>query len=103
LFLSQASPALGKQSELPVLRGRGLEIIDAQGRIRASINIMPPSRADTGSSETVLLRLVTRRSTQPLLAHGWENVIYDEIEAVGFELRSEPGRVPPLGGDHHDE
>ena len=61
LILSQASPALGKQSELPVLRGRGLEIVDAQGRIRASIHIMPPSRADSGSSETVLLRLITER------------------------------------------
>ena len=61
LSLSQASPALGRQTELPVLRGRGLEIVDAQGRIRASISIMPPSRADTGSSETVLLRLITER------------------------------------------
>ena len=49
------------QGELPVLRGRGLEIVDARGRIRASISIMPPSRADTGSSETVLLRLITER------------------------------------------
>jgi hypothetical protein len=60
LILSQASPALGRQTELPVLRGRGLEIVDAQGRIRASISIMPASRADTGS-ETVLLRLITER------------------------------------------
>ena len=60
LILSQASPALGKQNELPVLRGRGLEIVDAQGRIRASIRINPPS-PDSGSSETVLLRLITER------------------------------------------
>src|SRR5262245_59155695 len=61
LILSQASPALGRQNELPVLRGRGLEIVDAQGHIRASISIMPPSRPDSGSAETVLLRLITER------------------------------------------
>jgi hypothetical protein len=44
-----------------VLRGRGLEIVDAQGRIRASISILPPNRADSGSAETVLLRLITER------------------------------------------
>jgi hypothetical protein len=61
LILSHASPALARQTGLPVLRGRGLEIVDAQGRIRASISIMPPSRPDSGSSETVLLRLITER------------------------------------------
>jgi hypothetical protein len=51
-----------------VLRGRGLEIVDAQGKVRASIQIVPPGparRAD-GSvvndgktyPETVLLRLI---------------------------------------------
>ena len=51
-----------------VLRGRGLEILDAQGKVRASIQIVPPGparRAD-GSvvndgktyPETVLLRLI---------------------------------------------
>jgi len=61
LILSQASPVLGRQTELPVLRGRGLEIVDAQGRIRASIRINPPSGPDSGSVETVLLRLITER------------------------------------------
>jgi hypothetical protein len=53
-----------------VLRGRGLEIVDAQGKVRASIQIVPPGparRAD-GSvvndgktyPETVLLRLIRR-------------------------------------------
>ena len=61
LVLSHASPAFGKQSELPVLRGRALEIVDAEGRIRASISVMPASRSDTGAAETVLLRLITER------------------------------------------
>jgi hypothetical protein len=52
----------------PVLRARGLEIVDAQGRVRASIQIQPegPARAWGGTvakdgkiyPETVLLRLI---------------------------------------------
>ena len=42
----------------PVLRGRALEIVDAQGRIRASISVQPPVTVDSKSyPETVLLRL----------------------------------------------
>ena len=55
-------PAMA-QEELPVLRGRALEIVDTRGRVRASISVLPPgpSQAGVGSSETVLLRLVTER------------------------------------------
>ena len=51
------------QSDPPVLRGRGLEIVDDQGRVRASISVLPPSRSASGEqqSETVLLRLITER------------------------------------------
>jgi len=58
----QLRPAFA-QGELPVLRGRGLEIVDNQGRVRASISVLPPSRAASGEeqSETVLLRLITER------------------------------------------
>jgi hypothetical protein len=31
-------------NELPVLRGRGLEIVDAQGKVRASIQVVPQIR-----------------------------------------------------------
>ena len=40
----------------PVLRGRGLQIVDDQGRVRASISVFP---ATSGYPETVLLRLIT--------------------------------------------
>lgn len=41
-----------------MLRGRGLEIIDAQGRVRASISIEPPVVVDSKAyPESVLLRL----------------------------------------------
>jgi hypothetical protein len=41
----------------PVLRGRGLEIVDGQGRIRASIAVLPATTQANGetSAETVLL------------------------------------------------
>ena len=44
----------------PVLRGRSLEIVDAQGNVRAQIIVAPPSSMPNGTSspETVLLRLI---------------------------------------------
>ena len=58
----QLRPALA-QGELSVLRGRALEIVDSQGRVRASISVLPPTRSSSGEeqSETVLLRLITER------------------------------------------
>jgi hypothetical protein len=58
----QVHPALA-QADLPILRGRALEIVDGQGRVRASINVLPPGRAPDGEEthETVLLRLNTER------------------------------------------
>lgn len=46
------------QNTAPLLRGRGLEIVDAQGRVRASITVEPPVTVDSQKyPETVLLRL----------------------------------------------
>ena len=61
-FAQQLNPVFA-QSELAVLRGRGLQIVDDQGRIRASISVLPPdrSRSDEEASETVLLSLITER------------------------------------------
>ena len=42
----------------PVLRGRALEIVDTNGRVRASIYVQPPATVDGKKyPETVLLRL----------------------------------------------
>ena len=42
----------------PVLRGRSLEIVDAQGRVRASIKIEPPTTVDSQNyPEAVVFRL----------------------------------------------
>ena len=59
--LAQQLRPIFAQGDVPVLRGRALEIVDAQGRIRASINVLPSSRSPNGEdqAETVLLRLIT--------------------------------------------
>jgi hypothetical protein len=43
----------------PLLRGRALEIVDGQGRVRASIDVLAAGRSSNGDehAETVLLRL----------------------------------------------
>jgi|SRR6185295_3891299 hypothetical protein len=59
LVLERARPALAQRGDLPMLRGRGLEIVDNQGRVRAMIGVLPPSTVDGRQyHETVLLRLI---------------------------------------------
>jgi hypothetical protein len=58
-LLSQASTAMGKQSEPLVLRGRALEIVDDQGRLRANILVHGPETVNGVTyPETVLFRLI---------------------------------------------
>jgi hypothetical protein len=67
LLLQQIRP-VEASSPAPVLRGSGLEIVDAQGKVRSSIQIVPagPARMADGSvakdgklyPETVLFRLI---------------------------------------------
>lgn len=67
LLLNQTRTAEAN-SPLTVLRGRGLEIVDAQGKVRASIQMVPagPARMADGSvakdgkiyPETMLFRLI---------------------------------------------
>ena len=63
LGLAQVLRPAVAQGELPVLRGRALETVDGQGRVRASISVLSPSgsASDEQQSETVLLRLITER------------------------------------------
>jgi hypothetical protein len=51
------------QDIAPVLRGRSLEIVDARGRVRASLNVLPAGSSARGDRypETVLLRLITEQ------------------------------------------
>lgn len=61
--LAQIRPTVTAQDVAPVLRGRALQIVDEQGRVRASLNVLPASIQKNGerSRETVLLRLITER------------------------------------------
>ena len=47
----------GAQDGAPVLRGRAIEIVDAQGRVRASLSVLPADPA-ASHAETVILRLI---------------------------------------------
>lgn len=60
--LTSMRPAAA-QNAPPVLRGRGLEIVDDQGRVRASITVLPAGTSKAGDryAETVLLRLITEK------------------------------------------
>jgi len=66
LSLSQTRPVVA-ESVAPILRARGLEIVDDAGRVRASIKIMPEDPAfkmpdgTVGYPETVLLRLISSK------------------------------------------
>ena len=118
LFLSvgqQLQPAFA-QGEPPVLRGRALEIVDGQGRVRASIQVLPPTRSPHGdeSAETVLLRLITERGRPSVKIGASEPVsglslagptgtkdTYVVLQSKGTEsslkLRSEDGRERMVG------
>ena len=56
--------AIAANQIAPVLRGRELQLVDAGGRVRAEIKVLPPDPAvkmpdgTTGYPETVLLRLI---------------------------------------------
>ena len=61
-LLAQMRPAHAqeqRQNTIPVLRGRGLEIVDSLGRLRASITLQPPVEVDGKKyPENILLRLI---------------------------------------------
>ena len=102
--------------EPSVLRGRALEIVDGQGRVRASINVLPPGRSPNGdvTHETVLLRLNTERgrpsvkigSSEPVSGLSFTGPTgttdtYVILQAKGtvssLKLRNEDGREQILG------
>src|SRR5262245_1873463 len=67
LALSIVRSGVAAEDVAPVLRGRALEIVDGNGRVRASIAVLPADPkakmpdGTTGSSETVLLRLINSK------------------------------------------
>jgi len=69
-----------------VLRGRALEIVDAQGRVRASVSVLPAGTSAAGDrhAETVLLRLITEQG-RPSVKIGASE------EAAGMSLAGPTG------------
>ncbi len=64
-LLSQLRAAVAETA--PVLRGRALEIVDERGRVRAGIQVLPPSKADGKAyDETVILRLIDPDGRPPV-------------------------------------
>jgi len=62
--MNLARPAFAEDPvTVPVLRARSLQIVDEQGRVRASLSVIPASTSASGvpTAETVLLRLITER------------------------------------------
>jgi hypothetical protein len=107
------SGAVGTR-ELPVLRGRALEIVDERGRVRASLSILPADSTvkmpdgTTGYPETVLLRLITSEGRPNVkiattergaggLFSGQDDPTYVQILAEGprtaMKLSDRDGRV----------
>ena len=64
IFLLAQIRRVGADSVAPVLRGRTLEIVDDQGRVRASIKVHPADQTfkmpngKIGYPETVMFRLI---------------------------------------------
>lgn len=72
LLLTQLHPAHANQFQniTPMLRARGLEIIDSMGKVRASITIQPASEVDGKKySQNVILRLINTKG-KPMVKIG---------------------------------
>jgi hypothetical protein len=110
-FTLAAQRPVNAQGAPPVLRGRGLEIVDDKGRVRASISVMPAGTSKAGDAypETVLLRLITEQGRPSVKISATERAsglsfagptgtsdTYVILEAKGktssLKLRNEDGR-----------
>lgn len=86
-LLSQVRSPAATQTIAPVLRAHALEIVDTQGRIRASLTVEPPITMDGRSyPETVLLRL-----TDPIRGPIVKLTASDEGSALGLSDDAEGG------------
>jgi hypothetical protein len=113
-LMQQIRPAFAA-GPAPMLRGSGLEIVDGQGQVRASIKVLPAGKSENGDAypETVLLRLITERGRPSVKVSATEEasgltlagptstrdtyVILQSKGAVSsLKLRSEDGREQVL-------
>jgi hypothetical protein len=63
LTLTRLSPAVVAEGVTPVVRARSFELVDEQGRVRASLSVLAAGTSAQGDQhpETVLLRLITEQ------------------------------------------
>jgi hypothetical protein len=86
-----------------VLRGRGLEIVDDAGRVRASISVLPADPTakmpdgTTGTTETVLLRLINSqgRPNIKIAAHerGAGALVAGDTDPTWVQILAENGHT----------
>ena len=103
LSLTHSATTVMAQGTLPVLRGRGLEIVDDAGRVRASITILPGDPhvkmpdGTTGTTETVLLRLVNSkgRPNVKIAAHerGAGALVAGDTDPTWVQILAESGHT----------
>ena len=89
IFLLAQIGEAGAQNVAPVLRGRGLEIVDAQGQVRAEILVHGPETVNGKTyPETVLFRMATAQRA-PLM----KLTVSEDGSALGLSDDSQPGGV----------
>jgi hypothetical protein len=89
IFLLAQLGNAGAQNVAPVLRGRGLEIVDSQGQVRAEILVHGPETVNGKTyPETVLFRMATAQRA-PLM----KLTVSEEGSALGLSDDSQPGGV----------
>jgi hypothetical protein len=89
IFLLAQMHYTGAQNVAPVLRGRALEIVDAQGRVRAEILVHGPETVNGKTyPETVLFRMADQNK-RPVVKF----TASESGSALGLSDDSEGGRV----------
>src|SRR5262245_47727467 len=92
IFLLLQVRQVQAEKELPVLRGRALEIVDEQGRVRASLKVQtadPKVKLPNGRPfpETVILRLIDAQGRP-------------EVKLAGSEQGAGLGLIGETDGTH---
>ena len=89
IFLLAQFRSADAQDVAPVLRGRALEIVDAQGQVRAQILVHGPETVNGKTyPETVLFRMATAQRA-PLM----KLTVSEDGSALGLSDDSQPGGI----------
>jgi hypothetical protein len=89
IFLLAQIHHVGAQNDLPVLRGRGLEIVDAKGQVRAEILVHGPETVNGKTYPGAVLFRMANAQRAPLMKMG----VSEDGSALGLSDDSEPGGI----------